>query len=165
MPTTIAALQTKIDATSKTVQKLENYWYITLAIAAILGLGGAFLGNSLSDAKRQIDQLKIDVATASGDLVTKRAAALREISEAQTVAVASAASAVQNSIAATRQTTVESWLREERQLREARDSAQSRWIKFIYEQADAHGDTTRGANGWWQNALQKHKSLVTTQLP
>ena len=165
MPATSSALEAKIETISKTVQKLENYWYITIGVAVILGAGGAFLGNSLFDAKKQIDQLKSDVATASGDLVTKKATALREISEAQAVAVALTASAVQTSMAATRQTTVETWLREERQLREARDLAQSRWIKFIYEQADANGDTKNGANGWWQDALKKQKSLVSTQLP
>ena len=165
MPTQIEALKKASEALTERVRKLENYWYVTLALAAILGIGGAFLGNSLSDAKSQISQLNVEVADASRGLTGAKELAVREISSARTEAIASVGGSVDASLAQARERTVALWLAEERQQREVRDTKQAKWIKFIYAQAGANLPTSNGANGWWQYSILKQSSLVQQELP
>ena len=146
------------------LRKLENYWIITLTIAAVLGLGGSFIGYALFDSGKQIAKMQGELESSKKALETAKAEAVQEIAAKEKVALANVNKAVREALAEHKSQAVNTWLTEERQQRIARDNLQSNWIRVIYEAATANPESDRGANGHWQGVLRAQNALVKKEI-
>lgn len=146
------------------LRKLENYWIVTLTIAAVLGVGGSFIGYALFDSAKQIARIQGELESSKKALESTKAEAVQEIAAKEKAALANVYKAVQDALAEHKSQAVNAWLAEERQQRIARDNLQSNWIRVIYETAAANPESDRGANGYWQSALRSQTALVKKEI-
>ncbi|CCN70202.1 hypothetical protein [Vibrio nigripulchritudo] len=136
-------------------RKLENYWYVTLALAVILGFSGAFLGNELQDAKKKMETLHIAISNSKKEIDAAKLAALKELSTGSETAIKNFQDGPFNE-----------WLKEERNQRKNTDVTISKWVKNIYNSAASNGmPKHEGANGWWQKQLISQQENASNELP
>lgn len=147
------------------LRKLENYWIITLTIAAVLGLGGSFIGYALFDSGKQIARLQGDVENSKKALETAKVDTIKELDAKEKTALTNLDKAVQDALAEYKMRTVNGWLAEERQQRIALDNLQSKWIRLIYDASTRNTPTDSGANGHWQRELINNAALVGKEIP
>ena len=175
----IQKLIKKVDDLDNRLRKVEQHWHVTLAIAAILAVGGGFIGTTLYETTKQVAALKTDTADLTKTVPKLRDEALGQLDKAKLDAVATLKKSASMAVDSFRSTAFEHWLKEERatresrqrelevtisslqgalkeerQQREAKDAVQTKWLRNIYQQAASTGmPKHEGANGWWQSNL------------
>ncbi|APA68231.1 hypothetical protein YQ44_10780 [Janthinobacterium sp. 1_2014MBL_MicDiv] len=161
----IVALQQQHSALHTAVHALQNKWHITVTVAAVLGALGIVLATFLFNAMTELEKTKRELVAGTRDLELAKTQAGKDISEQREQAMKQVSAAVYAALEASKAPMIGAWLAEERKQREEKDVLQSKWIRYIYAQANANGQTNPYANGWWQDSLKKSQQAVDLELP
>lgn len=113
-----------IDEHGKRISKIESYWHVTIVVAAILGVGGAWLGKSLQDALQNMKSLQTEISQ-------MKMSALSDITSAKDAAILEQKDLLKTAIQDFKLTEFTAWLAQETSARKAEDSKIENYVSSL----------------------------------